>query len=117
MKAAVVILSDPKNGLEESAGRAFNALSAAYDFKRQGEDVTILFQVAGTRCMDEPTKADSLFHAVFDTVKDKVERKVSLSQFVDPTSSRALEQDGYVFSLPLEVVRRRQGIERATSRL
>src|SRR5437660_9085701 len=42
---------------------------------------------------------------------------VRLGQFVDPTSSRALEQDGYVFSLPLEVVRRRQGIERATSRL
>jgi len=30
MKPAIVILSDPKNGLEESAGRAFNALSAAY---------------------------------------------------------------------------------------
>src|SRR5260370_15413951 len=72
MKAAIVILSDPKNGLEESAGRAFNALSAAYDFKRQGEDVTILFQGAGTRWIDELTKADHPFHALFETVKDKV---------------------------------------------
>jgi len=38
MEAAIAILLDPKNGLEESAGRAFNALSAAYDFKQQGED-------------------------------------------------------------------------------
>jgi hypothetical protein len=72
MKAAIVIFSDPKNGLEESAGRAFNALSAAYDFKRQGEDVTILFQGAGTRWIDEVTKADHPFHALFETVKDKV---------------------------------------------
>ena len=72
MKAAIVILSDPKNGLEESAGRAFNALSAAYDFKRQGEDVTILFQGAGTRWIDELTKADHPFHALFETVTDKV---------------------------------------------
>ncbi len=72
MKAAIVILSDPKNGLEESAGRAFNALSAAYDFKRQGEDVTILFQGAGTRWIGELTKADHPFHALFETVKDKV---------------------------------------------
>ena len=61
MKAAIVILSDPKNGLEESAGRAFNALSAAYDFKWQGEDVTILFQGAGTRWIDELTEADHPF--------------------------------------------------------
>ncbi len=72
MKAAVVILSDPKNGLEESAGRAFNALSAAYDFKRHGEDITILFQGAGTRWIGELTKTDHPFHALFETVKDKV---------------------------------------------
>jgi hypothetical protein len=44
MKYAIVVLSDPKNGAEESAGRAFNALSADYDFKHQGDDVTVLFQ-------------------------------------------------------------------------
>jgi hypothetical protein len=35
MKYGIVVLSDPKNGTEESAGRAFNALSAAYDFIAQ----------------------------------------------------------------------------------
>lgn len=49
MKTAIVVLSDPKNGTEESAGRAFNALSAAYDLKNHGEEVTVLFQSAGTR--------------------------------------------------------------------
>jgi hypothetical protein len=51
-KAAIVVLADPKSGSEESLGRLFNALAAAYDFKRQdisrvpaltlpvGEDVT-----------------------------------------------------------------------------
>lgn len=72
MKAAIVILSDPQNRTEESAGRAFNALSAAYDFKRQGEDVTILFQGAGTRWIGELTRTDHPFHALFETVKDKV---------------------------------------------
>lgn len=72
MKAAIVILSDPKNGTEESAGRAFNALSAAYDFKRQAEDVTILFQGAGTRWIGELTKTDHPFHRLFETVKDHV---------------------------------------------
>ena len=43
MKAAVVVFSDPKNGSEESLGRVFNALAAAYDFKQKGDDVRILF--------------------------------------------------------------------------
>jgi len=33
MKAAIVILSDPKSAAEEALGRLFNALVAAYDFK------------------------------------------------------------------------------------
>ena len=35
MKSAIVILSDPKSGSEESLGRVFNALAAAYDFKQK----------------------------------------------------------------------------------
>lgn len=72
MKTAIVILSDPNNGTEESAGRAFNALAAAYDFKKQGEDVRILFQGAGTRWVGELTKTEHPFHTLFETVKDKV---------------------------------------------
>ena len=31
MKAAIIVLSDPKLGSEEALGRVFNALAAAYD--------------------------------------------------------------------------------------
>jgi len=72
MKAAIVVLSDPKAGTEDAAGRAFNALSAAYDFKRNGDEVTVLFQGAATRWIGELTKKEHAFHALFETVKDKV---------------------------------------------
>jgi len=49
MKAAVLVLSDPRSGSEESLGRLFNALAATHDFKARGEEVTLLFQGAGTR--------------------------------------------------------------------
>jgi hypothetical protein len=72
MKTAVIILSDPKSQSEESAGRAFNALSVAYDLKRNGQDVTILFQGTGTRWIGELSRQDHPFHALFEAVKDKV---------------------------------------------
>src|SRR5262245_40044622 len=46
MKAAILVLSDPSSGSAEALGRVFNALAAAHDFKRQGDDVTVLFQGA-----------------------------------------------------------------------
>jgi hypothetical protein len=49
MKAAIVVLADPKPGTEEAFGRVFNALSTAYDYKHKGDDVTILFNGPGTR--------------------------------------------------------------------
>ncbi len=72
MKAAIVVLSDPKAGSEEALGRVFNALAAAYDFKQRGDDVTILFQGAGTRWIGQLTKAEHAVHALFEEVKDKV---------------------------------------------
>ncbi|MCI0623626.1 MAG: DsrE family protein [Acidobacteria bacterium] len=72
MKAAIVVFSDPKSGSEESLGRVFNALAAAYDFKQKGDDVRILFQGAGTRWVGELTKGDHPAHGLFEAVKDKV---------------------------------------------
>jgi len=72
MKAAIVVLSDPKTGSEDALGRVFNALAAAYDFKQRGDDVTILFQGAGTRWISELTKAEHPVHKLFEEVKDKV---------------------------------------------
>ncbi len=72
MKAAIVVLSDPKSGSEDALGRVFNALAAAYDFKQLGDDVTILFQGAGTRWIGELSKSEHPAHALFEEVKDKV---------------------------------------------
>ncbi len=72
MKAAVIIMSDPKSGTEDALGRLFNGLATAYDFKHQGHDVTILFQGAGTRWAGELTKEDHPAHQLYKTVEDKV---------------------------------------------
>ncbi len=73
MKTAIVVLSDPKNGSEESLGRVFNALAAAYDFKNAGKDVSILFQGAGTRWPEVLQKEDHPAHDLFEAVTDKIE--------------------------------------------
>ncbi len=72
MKAAIIILSDPKSGSEEALGRVFNALAAAYDFKQKGDEVTMLFQGAGTRWLGELSKDDHPAHALFEEVRDTV---------------------------------------------
>jgi len=71
MKAAIIVLSDPKNG-EDALGRVFNALAAAFDFKQQGDEVSVLFQGAGTRWIAELGKTDHPAHGLFDAVKDTV---------------------------------------------
>lgn len=72
MKAAIIVLSDPKPGTEEALGRVFNALSAAYDFKQRDDEVTILFHGAGTRWIGELSKSEHPAHTLFEEVKDKV---------------------------------------------
>ncbi len=73
LKAAIVVLSDPKSGSQEEAlGRVFNALAAAYDFKQRGDDVSILFQGAGTRWISQLTQQDHPAHALFKEVEDTV---------------------------------------------
>ena len=94
MKTAIIILSDPKNGTEESAGRALNALSAAHDVKSKGASATILFQLAGTRRIGELSRADHPFHGLFETVKDKV----AGASLVCPTvfgAGKDVERAGY----------------------
>lgn len=72
-KAAIVVLSDPKSGSrEEALGRVFNALAAAYDFKQRGDDVSVLFQGAGTRWIGELSKEDHPAHGLFKEVEDTI---------------------------------------------
>lgn len=72
MKAAIIVLSDPKSNTEESLGRVFNALASAYDFQQDGQEVTVLFSGAGTRWIGELTKIDHPAHDLFEAVKDTV---------------------------------------------
>ncbi|BDA71345.1 hypothetical protein CAL7716_055110 [Calothrix sp. PCC 7716] len=72
MKAAIVILSDPKAGTEEALGRLFNALASAYDLKQNGDDVTLLFQGAGTRWIGEVSKVEHPAHDLFEAIKGNV---------------------------------------------
>ena len=72
MKAAIVVLSDPKSNTEEALGRVFNALASAYDFKHDGKEVTLLFQGAGTRWISELTKTEHPAHELFKAIKDTI---------------------------------------------
>jgi hypothetical protein len=71
-KTAIIILSDPTPGTEESLGRTFNALAAAYDFKKSGEEVTIIFQGAGSRWPSFLQKKDHPLHGLYKEVADKI---------------------------------------------
>ena len=71
-KAAIVVLSDPKPGSEEALGRLFNALAAAYDFKRQNMPVTLFFQGTGTRWPGELADREHPAHQLFSAVQDTV---------------------------------------------
>ena len=72
MKTAIIILSDPKSGSEEALGRVFNGLATAYDAKQAGDEVSIVFQGAGTRWVGELSKKDHIAHGLFEAVKDQV---------------------------------------------
>jgi hypothetical protein len=72
MKAAILVLSDPKGGTDESLGRVFNALASAYEFKANKDEVTIIFQGAGSRWPVELSKPEHPVHGLFEEVKDKV---------------------------------------------
>ncbi|MCG8428322.1 MAG: DsrE family protein [Chromatiales bacterium] len=72
MKAAILVLSDPKSGSEESLGRVFNALATAYDFKQRSEEVTVLFHGAGTRWIGELGNPKHPAHDLFEQVKETV---------------------------------------------
>ncbi len=71
MKATIIVLSDPKSG-EDALGRVFNGLATAYEYKQQGDEVSVQFQGAGTRWIGELSKPDHPVHELFDAVKDTV---------------------------------------------
>ncbi len=72
-KTAIVILSDPKGGAEESIGRLLNGLAAAYDYKAGGEEVKIIFQGTGTRWPEQLQKEGHMAHKLYKTLEENIE--------------------------------------------
>lgn len=72
MPTAIVVLSDPSSSSDEAFGRVFNALATAYDHHRAGDDVTMLFQGAGTRWVAELQQPDHPAHQLFEAVRETV---------------------------------------------
>jgi len=70
-KTTIIVLSDP-NGGEEALGRVFNALAAAYDFKRKERPVQLVFQGTGTRWASVLGATEHPIHALYKAVEDAV---------------------------------------------
>lgn len=72
-KTAIIIMSDPKAGLDESTGRLLNGLAAAYDYKAAGDDVKIIFQGTGSRWPELLQKEDHMAHKIFKAIEENIE--------------------------------------------
>jgi hypothetical protein len=72
MKAAIVVMSDPQANSDDALGRVFNALGVAYDFKQNGDEVTVIFLGAGTRWAAQVTREDHPLNGLYKSVEDKV---------------------------------------------
>jgi hypothetical protein len=69
-KTVVVVFSDPKAGGEDALGRLLNALFLTIELKDKQQDVTLIFQGAGSRWPAELTKPEHAAHALYNAVKD-----------------------------------------------
>ncbi len=72
MKAAIIVLSDPKSQSEEALGRVFNALATTYDFQQSGDEVTVLFHGPATRWIQKLSDVEHPAHNLFEAVKDSI---------------------------------------------
>lgn len=72
MKTAILVLSDPSHGQEEALGRLFNALATAFDYKRSGSEVKVMFNGTGTRWIEQLSDPEHPAAGLFEAVKDVV---------------------------------------------
>lgn len=72
MKTAVIILTDPKAGTDESVARLLNALALADEARRSGDTVEIAFAGSGTRWPAELTKPTHPAHARYQALRELV---------------------------------------------
>jgi hypothetical protein len=69
-KAAILLLADIETHAD--MGRAANALMTAQEFAEEGDEVTLIFDGAGTRWAAELVKEENKLHGAFERVQDKV---------------------------------------------
>lgn len=70
VKAAIILLADTESHAD--LGRAANALATAQEFKEAGDEVTVIFDGAGTRWVPELVKPDHRLHSRFEAVKESI---------------------------------------------
>ncbi len=111
-KAAILVFADTET--HGDLGRIANALTTAQEFKVANDEVTLIFDGAGTKWVRELTRPDHRLHAMFESVKDRVGGACSycakafgvtkevqesgiplLSEFKDHPSIRKLVAQGY----------------------
>lgn len=69
-KAAVVVLADTET--HGDLARAVNALETAKEFQEAGDEVSVIFDGAGTRWVGELAKPDHRAHRLYESVKPTV---------------------------------------------
>lgn len=72
-KTLIVVFSDPKSGSEEALGRLFNALFLAYELREKKQEVSVVFQGAGSRWAAEVVNPTHPAHGLYTAVEDVVE--------------------------------------------
>src|SRR6266540_7331709 len=69
-KAALVIFAGTEG--REGVGRVANALVTAKEFKETGDDVTIVFDGAGTTWIGTLNDPSHRYHDAFEEVRDRI---------------------------------------------
>jgi hypothetical protein len=70
-KAAIVLFADTET--KEGLGRMSNALTSVREFKEEGQEVTLIFDGAGTKWIGELSDPDHKYNSHFESVKDDIQ--------------------------------------------
>jgi len=70
-KIAIIVLAD--SNTDEGLGRIVNALAAAGEYNKAGDEVRIAFAGTGTRWPTSLVKPDHPAHGLYEAVKDLVD--------------------------------------------
>ena len=69
-KVAIVVMADTET--HGDLGRIANALTTTKEFREAGDEVTVIFDGAGTKWVGELTKSDHRLNGGFEEIRDSV---------------------------------------------